>query len=260
MDAEQAGRDVGGQVEWVLWGNVFHQGTRWQVTSYDVPFLVEILREGPKDDRWRRFLIPYLHHLAMGHPEDFFPSSVDPDNDFRDLEGIRAPLGAPDFGKAQLYALWARDSYLAVEDALDSIAPFALSEDDETALETLALLASFPRRAVKTVPLVRDIARTRRDQRAAHAVVTLAQLVGTEALEDAERLVGAEDRSVALQAACAAVLADPKRVSAEAIALLTTPVEDVAPTISAHSGTVAELVECCLARLPGELRNERATR
>lgn len=256
-EAEQTCGDVHEQVEWVLWGNVIHQGTRWQVTRFVVPFLVEILCDGPDDERLRRFLVPYLHHLAMGNPTERFPSPMNPDEEFRDLEGLSAPSGAPDSGNEVLRALWARDSYLAVEDALDSIAPFALADDDETALETLALLASFPRRAAQTVPLVREIARTRRDQRAGHAVVTLAQLVGAEALEDAERLVHAEDRSVSLQAACAAVLADPDHASSEAITLLTTPFDDVASTTSAHAGSLKQLVGCCLARLPDEHR-ERA--
>src|SRR5437867_2823141 len=46
-----------------LWGNVHHQGTVWSVTPHTVPFLLEILRDGPRDAELHHFLITYLHHL-----------------------------------------------------------------------------------------------------------------------------------------------------------------------------------------------------
>jgi len=255
--AERAGREVRDHVEWTLWGNVFHQGTRWQVTAKVVPFLAEILRQGPNDDRLRRFLISYLHHLAIGYPEDAFPAPIDPEEAFRELDGMIDPGGEPDYDNDVLTGIWARDSYLAVEESIDTISPFIPAEDEETALEAITLVASFPRCASRIVPLLRDVARTRRDQRAAHAVVSLSQLAGADALEDADLLVAADDRAVAIQAACAAVLADPDRASDEAIALLTAPLGDIAETRSVHAGSLTRLVGRSLARLPDEHR-ERA--
>jgi len=255
--AKGARRDVRDQVEWTLWGNVFHQGSRWQVTAGVVPFLVELLRDGPNDDRLRRFLIRYLHHLAIGYPEDVFPAVIDPAEAFRAVGGMSDPGGEPDYDNHDLAAIWARDSYLAVERAVDTIAPFMHAEDEDTALEAVALVASFPRCAPTTVPLLRDVARARPDQRAAHAVVSLAQLAPAEVLEDAERLVEADDRAVAIQAACAAVLADPDRASAGAVALLTAPVDDIAEAPSVHAGSLTQLIGRSLARLADEHR-ERA--
>ena len=234
-EATRARREVRDHVQWLLWGNVFHQGSRYEVTASVVPFLVEILRDGPNDDELHQFLIAYLHHLAVGYPEDVFPATIDPEAE----------------------AGWERDSYLAVERAVETITPFIHAPDEDTALEAIALVASFPRTAGATVPLLRTIARTRSDQRAAHAVVSLAQLAGAGALEDAERLVAADDRAVSIEAACAAVLADPNRASDEAITILTSPIDDVAHTRSVHAGSVTKLVGLCLARFPDHHR-ERA--
>lgn len=256
-EATRAGRELRQHVQWVLWGNVIHQGTRWQVTASVVPFLVEILRDGPNDAQLHQFLIAYLHHLAVGYPDALFPSTIDPEIEFRELAGMIDPGGAPDYNNDVLSRIWARDSYLAVEQAIETIAPFIHAPDDDTALETIALLASFPRSAGTTVPLLRNLARTRRDQRAGHAVVSLAQLAGAGALEVAERLVAADDRAVAIEAACAAVLADANRASNEAITILTSPIDDVAETRSVHAGSVTQLVGRCLARLPDHHR-ERA--
>lgn len=255
--AKQAGREVRDHIEWTLWGNVFHQGTRWQVTAHVVPFLVEILCEGPKDDQLRRFVISYLHHLAMGYPDDVFPAPIDPDGMFREFEGMFDPGGRPDYEDGARYGIWARDCYLAVEEAIDKIVPFMDADDEETALEAIALAASFPRAAPGTVPFLYDIASARDDQRAGHAVVSLSQLDPEEAVEAAERLVESEDRVVAIQAACATLLAAPERVSNEILALLTSPLGDVAKTRSVHAGSLSQLVGCSLARVPAEHR-ERA--
>ena len=256
-NAKRAGRELSDHVEWVLWGNVFHQGNRWQVTASVVPFLVEILRDGPNEDSLRRFLISYLNHLAMGYPSDIFPARVDPEESFRSVEGMTDPGGAPDYDNEFLPSIWARDSYLAVENAIDTIAPLIYSEDEETALEAIALVGWFPRRAPKTVPFLRNVAQTRRDQRAAHAVVSLSQLIGADSLEYAEGLVGAEDRAVAIQAACAAVIADPSRASVQAISLMTAPLGDAAETRSVHADSLTQLVGRCLTFLPNQHR-ERA--
>ncbi|MBI2214766.1 MAG: hypothetical protein HYU52_14060 [Acidobacteria bacterium] len=256
-EAKGARRDIRDHVEWTLWGNVFHQGTRWQVTATVVPFLVEILRDGPKDDELRRFLISYLHHLAIGYPEDTFPDRIDPDEAFRALEGKVDPGGEPDYGQDASFGIWARDAYLAVEEAIDTIARFIDADDNESALEAIALVASFPRCGTKTVPLLREVARTRRDQRAAHAVISLAQLVDGDALEDAAHLVASDDRAVAVQAACAVILEDATRVSNDAIGLLTAPLGDLAGARSTHAGSLSQLVGRCLVLVPGSER-ERA--
>lgn len=254
-DAQRAGRTVRDHVEWTLWGNVFHQGTRRQVTAKVVPFLVEILRDAPKDEHLRRFLIRYLHHLAMGYPEDTFPERVDPEGAFRELDGMVAPDGEPDCENDVLPGIWARDSYLAVEHAIDIIAPFIHAEDESIAVEAIALVASFPRCKATTVPTLREVARARRDQRAAHAMISLSQLTGADALQDAELLVGAEQRAVAIGAACAAVLADPSRASAAAVALLTAPLGDAADVRSAHASSMTRLVGRCLSLVPEAYRD-----
>ena len=53
-----------------LYGNVFHQGTRYEASPFVVPFLVEMLeRPGRQAD-----LLRYLLALAIGYEETWFPS------------------------------------------------------------------------------------------------------------------------------------------------------------------------------------------
>jgi len=53
-----------------LWGNLYHQGTRYQATLTAIPFLVELLENLPEE---RTQLIFYLICLAIGDPIYFYP-------------------------------------------------------------------------------------------------------------------------------------------------------------------------------------------
>ena len=43
------------------------------------------------------FLITYLHHLALGHPDDIFPDSPDPDDEFAAVTELADNDQEPDY-------------------------------------------------------------------------------------------------------------------------------------------------------------------
>lgn len=98
--AKKSKRSVFEHVTWTLWGNVFHQGTVWQVTATTVPFFAAILRDRPADPERKAFLIDYLHHLALGYPQDLFPDLLNPDEAFVEVEGLEDPGGEPNYDAA----------------------------------------------------------------------------------------------------------------------------------------------------------------
>lgn len=61
---------------WELYGNIFHQGSRFQATSYAVPFLVELLED--VNIREREKIIIFLVNIALGYEEEFLPYGVNP--------------------------------------------------------------------------------------------------------------------------------------------------------------------------------------
>lgn len=63
------------QIDFTLSSDIFHQGSRYQATSYAVPFLYALL--DTKDTHRREELLYYLVNIALGHPSDFVPSGVD---------------------------------------------------------------------------------------------------------------------------------------------------------------------------------------
>src|SRR2546423_15439556 len=54
-----------------LYGNIFHQGTRYPATAHAVPFLFELLREPGVQEKHE--IIALLVHLAIGYDEEHLP-------------------------------------------------------------------------------------------------------------------------------------------------------------------------------------------
>ncbi|KAM6509829.1 hypothetical protein FALCPG4_017469 [Fusarium falciforme] len=63
------------RVYFALSSNILHQGTRYQATSYAVPFLYALL--DAKDTPRREDLLYYLVNVALGHPSASVPSGVE---------------------------------------------------------------------------------------------------------------------------------------------------------------------------------------
>ena len=231
--AERSKKTVRAATMEKLWGNVFHQGTRWQVTSHVVPFLVEILRDGPADAALRGFLLTYLHHIAYGYPADLFPLLIAPS---RDQSG--------DVDEKTRYAV---DCFNAVESALPAVAPFARDPNDNVALPAIALLGGFVGDVARAA--LRDALEVAEPRRRAIGLVALAQL-DDATREMAMPLLEDADRIVAVHAACAVLLANPQEVPTAAVDVLVHPLGELVETPSPLTDTLGALVSRCLEMLP----------
>ncbi|GAA4409900.1 hypothetical protein ACFQV2_31520 [Actinokineospora soli] len=59
---------------WQLYGNIFHQGTRYEATAYAVPFLLEVLAAPDTADR--AGLLDLLANIAVGYDETWLPAGL----------------------------------------------------------------------------------------------------------------------------------------------------------------------------------------
>ena len=189
-----------------LWGNVFHQGTRWGVTAKTVPFFIELLTAGPQSTRAKRFLVTYLHHLALGYPDSVFPGHF-PLGEVvaiaTELEAMGIPQQAlagdvfgddlPDDVRAvqdRIGAVWERDCFLAVERSVPSVLQLLEADDDGLVGDALALLSSFPGQRAASSPRLWALAK---DADAVGlrgpALVALSRL-GVDVIEPARVLMG----------------------------------------------------------------------
>jgi hypothetical protein len=67
--------DVREKALWQLYGNIFHQGTRYPATAVAVPFLFELLERPDVPDRHK--IVYLLVGLALGFEEEMLPKGVD---------------------------------------------------------------------------------------------------------------------------------------------------------------------------------------
>lgn len=248
-----------------LWGNVFHQGTRWGVTSKTVPFFIELLTSGPRAVRAKRFLLTYLHHLALGYPQSVFPGHFPLGEVMAiatELESIGVPQQALEgdvFGddlpaavravQDRIGAVWERDCFLAVERAVPSVLQVLEADDDGLVRDALALLSSFPGQRTVSSPGLWALAK---DPAAiglrGPALVALARL-GVDVIEPARVLMDADDGLDGLYAACAEIIgsADPMEIARRRLVQLP---EGVGDTECAFSGSVTNLVAWCVEKAP----------
>jgi hypothetical protein len=60
---------------WELYGNIFHQGSRYQATPYAVQFLYELIAAPETPDRYE--ILYLLVNLALGYEESYLPDGLD---------------------------------------------------------------------------------------------------------------------------------------------------------------------------------------
>ncbi|MGW4463939.1 hypothetical protein [Micromonospora sp. NPDC004704] len=63
--------EVREKARWHLYGNIFHQGTRYEATAYAVPFLLELLADPATPER--SAILELLTSLAIGYDETWLP-------------------------------------------------------------------------------------------------------------------------------------------------------------------------------------------
>jgi len=249
--AGKAGRSVIDTVIWTLWGNVFHRGSVWQVTAQTAPYFAALLTDGPSDPKTRAFVLTYLHHLAMGYPQDDFPDTRDPDTVFAPVAGLQDDGSAPDYGDAGVgtrMLIWTRDTYEAAEQVLEAVLPCLDDPHDAVAQEAIALCASFPRRKALTRPALLRLAADA-TPRGAFAAVSLAVLAAPETPQIAAALMQSDDALIAVLGAAAAALYNREDTPPTALRILTQPLEHLAETDVPHTGSLRVMIGACLERI-----------
>lgn len=139
-----------------LFGNVYHQGTRWQVSQAVVPFLVALVDAAGTPDR--AGVLALLRAVAVGdRRDDRLP--FDPDHAFGAADQLAGTdttdllrrfyagdeLDAADIELLEAEAVrWEADSYAGAAGHLAAITGWLSDPDEEVAARAAALLPWFP--------------------------------------------------------------------------------------------------------------------
>jgi hypothetical protein len=219
---------------------LYHQDSRYPASVKAIPFIAEILRDGPDDGRLHGLLLDLLLLLAVGWGDDSFParhfavedSESDDDDDDR--------WGHPVTGRHELAC------YDAVRAELSTVERFVALPVEAPALGAIALLAFFPEAAARSCDVLRvvveDPSLRLRPFRLACSLLARANLGDGSVQAVAESQLAHRDRRVVIHAACASILADPPSASTHAIRALAEVPAPIMGEPSPFTSTIGTLV------------------
>ncbi len=95
---------------WVLYGNIFHQGTRYEATPYAIPFLFELIESEYIEERHK--LIYYVVHLALGYENSYLLEGINPRQIKAELRHTHEHMSEQEIQNSKDYGY----SYLALLD------------------------------------------------------------------------------------------------------------------------------------------------
>jgi hypothetical protein len=194
-----------------LYGNIFHQGTRYQATAHAVPFLIELLESATVAGKDRIVLL--LVDCATGYAEEYLPRGLD-------IGTWRAQLkDLPDEnGK---YLQWYLDAYEAVRRGVPTFVRLANEMDGEVRLAASYALAWFREDARTSIEVVRQrLEREHEPRLVANAALVLGLLAGYLGESESERLralLASKDALIRQATAIALVTSLGPRAPVEAI-------------------------------------------
>ncbi|NUP53361.1 MAG: HEAT repeat domain-containing protein [Catenulispora sp.] len=201
--------EVRKEVMWALLSNIYHQGTRYEATSYAVPFLARLaLNEATPE---RDHIVGLLSAIAIGFDAAYLPQGYDPDVDRQALAEVRTET--PESWERKLDAWVAEESdewqrkfrermrpfkslestvrnaetvvrsYEAVRNELSALTGLLEVEDPGLRTEVAYLLSWFPEAAETSVPALIAMAGTETAPGpVATAIVALGLLGGPEVI------------------------------------------------------------------------------
>lgn len=142
-----------------LYGNIFHQGTRYQATPKAIPFIFNIL-ESQESAEARIELIHLLISLGLGYTESFLPHGFSPREVREQVKLIIEEMSEDDERESAEFGFHPQYDLDCYEELNKRTLVFVnLLKDDAPELKIAAAyaLAWFPEAHEKSVPLLREL-------------------------------------------------------------------------------------------------------
>jgi hypothetical protein len=166
---------------WELYGNIFHQGTRYQATPYAVPFLYELL-DGV-DTPGKAEIIYLLVSLALGYEESYLPEGLKVESFRGQLKALDAQMSQSERDNCDRFGIGPGvelDCYIAVRQGVPTLLRLLTDDDTHVRMAAVYALAWFPEDAPQSLPAIQEHLQTESEDVAiANALLALGLLVGT---------------------------------------------------------------------------------
>ena len=273
---------------WELYGNIFHQGSRYEATAHAVPFLLALAADPGTPDRAE--IVRMIAALAIGYDEAYLPTGVpveewraevaemrtaDPDEAYRKYDAWVAQAADDGERRSREFrrkifdfeaSRTAGECELAAYDAVRAGVPAlcALLGDKDPALRAAAAYAVswFPEESARALPRLLDLLATEPVPGVAATAIVAAGLLGDASLTGRLRAFLSGDEPLSRWAAATALarlgVADPE-VIGELAACSAEPPEQTKPIVAFHEGDLRGYASDSLAVLDGQVPDEAVT-
>jgi hypothetical protein len=151
--------DLRDQALYELYGNIFHQGTRYQATPYAIPFIFELIRETNVPDKAE--LIKFTVDLALGYPEAYLPKGPNVEDWVIDADQLKEEAKSEDL--EDLEDDWLKhidsfiNSYKATLKEIPTYYKCLESEDIDIKIMAIFAIAWFREVAKNSIIKIRDL-------------------------------------------------------------------------------------------------------
>lgn len=168
--------DVRDEAFYEAYGNIFHQGSRYQATAPAVPFLLELL--AAPDYPSRDSLLYLLAALTIGYDDIFIPGGLHPELAYwraRHEQLTREGDESETWPSEADWLGWTTDIYDAVSEGLPRFIDALADESEAVRAASAYLLAWLPEaRHASSAPLLNTAQRDEDDDVRATALISLA--------------------------------------------------------------------------------------
>jgi len=165
---------------WELYGNIYHQGTRYEATVYAIPFIFQLIKA--PDTPQKADLIRFTIDLALGYPEAFLPKGTNVEDWKDDVAYLKSELAEEDDGNEN-YLDWYKhidayiDCYKAVLKEVPTYIQCLNDKDEMVRLNAIFALAWFREEAKTSISKVRELLKKETDPKLiASILITLSML------------------------------------------------------------------------------------
>ena len=201
---------------YTLYGNIWHQGTVYEATSYAVPFLLELLAD--EDVQGKEKLLQFLVHLANGYSYKAVHQSFE-----ARLRGEQA-INNPHYqAEMQVELYWVKQAHDAVAEGMKTYFTLLEYPDPAVRMSVTYTLASLAEHAPEILPVVNAHLEIERDPQVRASLLLCIGLLAVDRSQEYAQyfcdMVNAEQEQdlVRLAAAMALVRLSKESTPAEVI-------------------------------------------
>ncbi|PHN02508.1 hypothetical protein [Flavilitoribacter nigricans] len=169
-----------------LYGNIFHQGSRYESTPYAIPFLWELIQEDTVRDK--PGIIGLLVNLALGYEDEYLPEGIDVQKFREDLLEREARMTNDQRAYAEKYGYSNSallECYTLVRDGVPLLYECLESGDEELSKAAVYAMAWFPELAETSVARISSHLKRLEDEVAvSNAILAIGLLARQSGLDE----------------------------------------------------------------------------